>query len=70
VGEIVNLRRAKKQLARQQAAQAARENRALHGRSSAQKANDSWAAQRQRDELEGKRRDGKPVALPAPRSAD
>ena len=56
MGEIVNLQRAKKRLARGAAKQAAAENRAKHGRTAAQKSNDARAEHRRRDALDGKRR--------------
>ncbi len=56
MGEIVNLQRAKKRLAREAAIQAAAENRTRHGRTTAQKANNARAEQRRRDALDGKRR--------------
>jgi len=43
VGEIVNLRRTKKTLQRQQAADAAKQNRVRYGRTAAEKANDKRA---------------------------
>ena len=46
MGEIVNLRRVKKSLARDAAAETARENRVRHGRTKAEKANDTRAAAR------------------------
>lgn len=55
MGEIVNLQRAKKQLARQAAKRAAKQNRARHGRTAAQKTNDARAEQRRRNALDGKR---------------
>lgn len=55
MGEIVNLKRAKKQRQRQEAARLARENRVRHGRTAAQKENDRRDEQRRRDALEGRR---------------
>ncbi len=57
MGEIVNLRTAKKQRVRADAAKAARENRIRHGRTAAQKRDDQRAEQRRRDALDGKRTD-------------
>ena len=57
MGEIVNLRRVKKQLARADAAQAAAENRIRHGRTTAQKRDEQRAEQRRRDALDGKHTD-------------
>ena len=55
MGEIVNLRRVKKQ--RERAAQAAEaaENRVRHGRTGAQKANDRREAERRQALLDGAR---------------
>ena len=53
MGEIVNLRQAKKQLARQASKQHAVESRARHGRTATEKANERKAEQRRRDALEG-----------------
>ncbi len=46
MGEIVNLRRVKKQLARDEAAQAADANRARHGRTKAEKRTQTLEAER------------------------
>jgi hypothetical protein len=56
VGEIVNLRRTKKTLQRQQAADAAKQNRVRHGRTAAEKANDKRAEQRRQALLDASRR--------------
>ena len=56
MGEIVNLRRVKKQRARQDAENAAQENRTRHGRSGTQKKNDAREAERRHALLDGKRR--------------
>ena len=56
VGEIVNLRRTKKTLQRQQAADAAKQNRVRHGRTAAEKANDKRAEQRRPALLDASRR--------------
>ena len=53
--EIVNLKRAKKQREREEAARLARENRVRHGRTGAAKENDRREEQRRRDALDGKR---------------
>jgi len=55
MGEIVNLKRAKKQREREAAARLARENRVRHGRTGAAKENDRREEQRRRDALDGKR---------------
>jgi hypothetical protein len=55
MGEIVNLKGARKQRARQEAARLARENRVRHGRTGAQKENDRREEQQRRDALDGKR---------------
>ena len=57
MGEIVNLRRVKKQRARDGAAQAAAENRIRHGRTGAEKAADRMEQGRARRALDGARRD-------------
>lgn len=54
MNEIVNLRRVKKQRARAEQAQAAKENRIRHGRDAAQKANDAREAARRAAALDGK----------------
>jgi len=56
VGEIVNLRRTKKTLQRQQAADAAKQNRVRHGRTAAERANDKRAEQRRQALLDASRR--------------
>ena len=58
MGEIVNLRRVKKQRTRAEQAQEAKENRVRHGRTAAQKANDARAEQRRQEFLDGKRGEG------------
>jgi hypothetical protein len=55
MGQIVNLQRAKKRLLRDVDKLAAAENRARHGRTAVQKANDARAEQRRRDALDGKK---------------
>lgn len=60
MAEIVNLRRVKKQQARQDAAQQAAENRVRHGRTKAERAHDATAAaerERDRKRLDGLRRE-------------
>jgi Domain of unknown function (DUF4169) len=56
MGEIVNLRRAKKQRARDEAAVAAKQNRVRHGRTKVEKANDKRAEQRRAALLDASRR--------------
>ena len=56
MGEIVNLRRAKKQRVRDADAEAAKQNRVRHGRTKAAKENDSRAMQRQKALLDASRR--------------
>jgi hypothetical protein len=56
MGEIVNLRRAKKQRARDEAAVAAKQNRVRHGRTTAEKANDKREEQRRAALLDASRR--------------
>jgi len=60
MGDVVNLRRAKKAKQRAAAAEAAKENRVRHGRTAAEKANDERARRRQLGAAEGARLDGKP----------
>jgi len=60
MGEIVNLRSVKKARARDDAKQAAKENRARHGRTGAEKANDRRAAERAEAAVENARRDNAP----------
>ncbi|MSO90562.1 MAG: DUF4169 family protein [Acetobacteraceae bacterium] len=55
MGEIVNLRRAKKQRTRAEENQTARENRIRHARTAAQKANDVRAEVRRQAVLDGKK---------------
>ncbi|HEY2133029.1 MAG TPA: DUF4169 family protein [Acetobacteraceae bacterium] len=57
MGEIVNLRQARKRRARDEAAATAQENRTRHGRSPAQKAADAREEERRRALLDGVRRD-------------
>lgn len=57
MGEIVNLRRVKRQRARAEAAAEAAENRARHGRTGAQKAAERDSAARARASLDAKRLD-------------
>lgn len=57
MGEIVNLRQVKKQRARAEATQAARENRIRHGRTAAGKAEDARARDRRETTLDGKKKD-------------
>jgi hypothetical protein len=56
MGEIVNLRRAKKRLARTQDAREAKENRVRFGRTGAQKLNDQRAEDVRAALLDGSRR--------------
>ena len=59
MAEIVNLRRAKKQQARQNVAQQAAENRIRHGRTKAERAHDTTAEaerERERKRLDGLKR--------------
>lgn len=56
MGEIVNLRRVKKQLARAEAGQAAKENRIRHGRTGTEKANDAREAARRQAALDNKKK--------------
>jgi len=55
MGEIVNLRRVKKLRARDDAAQAAKENRIRHGRTAAEKANDAREAAHRAAALDDKK---------------
>ncbi len=55
MGEIVNLRRAKKQRTRAEENQTARENRIRHARTAAQKANDVRAEVLRQAVLDGKK---------------
>ncbi len=57
MAEIINLRTARKAKARAQAAATAGQNRALHGRTLAQKAADRADAERARRTLDGAKRD-------------
>lgn len=56
MAEIINLRRARKKKAREDAAKIAAENRARHGRSKAERARDAAEAARAERSLEGHRR--------------
>ena len=58
--EIVNLRKARKAKARADKERQAAENRAVHGRSKAEKERSSLDKARVRRELDGARREGKP----------
>ena len=55
MGEIVNLRMARKRKARAQDAKVAEQNRLLHGRSRAEKQADSITKQREATRLDGHR---------------
>lgn len=57
MAEIINLRRARKARARDQAATEAATNRARHGRTKAETARDDLAEARARRHLDGHRRD-------------
>ena len=57
MGGIVNLNRARKAKARAEAEAAAAANRAKHGRTAAERANDAWAESRRRALLDGAKRD-------------
>lgn len=57
MGEVVNLRRAHKAKARDQAEAQAAANRAAHGRTRAQKQADRAEAERRARDLNGARRD-------------
>ena len=57
MAEIINLRRVKKQQARQEAAQQAVENRIRHGRTKAERVNDEAERDRERKRLDGVKRD-------------
>lgn len=59
-GEIVNLNRARKARARAEDAARAAENRALFGRTKAEKIRDSDKAERLKSHLDGHRRDPGP----------
>jgi hypothetical protein len=58
MGEIVNLRRMKKQRERDDAAALAKQNRVRHGRTKAEKANDQRAEERRQALLDASRRRG------------
>ncbi|MGH7155472.1 MAG: DUF4169 family protein [Acetobacteraceae bacterium] len=60
MGEIVNLRRAKKARTQAKTEQAARENRVRHGRTGAEKSNDARAVERAERQADGARRDVEP----------
>ena len=57
MGEIVNLRRVKKQRERVEAAAEAKQNRVRHGRTKAEKANDQRQEERRKALLDAVRRD-------------
>ena len=57
MGEIVNLNKARKALLRQQAVATAAANRAKHGRTRAEKANDARAEARAKALLDGAKKD-------------
>ena len=57
MGEIVNLRRAKKQRAKADQAQLAKENRIRHGRTAAAKTNATLEQARHQAKLDGERRE-------------
>jgi hypothetical protein len=56
MGEIVNLKQVKKRQAREQASAEAAANRAKHGRTAAEKANDQRAEARRQALLDGAKR--------------
>lgn len=56
MADIINLRHARKQKARQEKERAASHNRALHGRSKAEKERDRLAADKAEKFVEGHRR--------------
>ncbi len=62
MGEIVNLRQARKRRANAQAEHVAAENRARHGRTAAQKQADRQVAQRLKATLDGARTESPPKA--------
>ncbi|TDH58297.1 DUF4169 family protein [Dankookia rubra] len=71
MGEIVNLNRVRKARAKAAAAATAAANRAKHGRSGAEQANDRRAEARRQALLDGARQDAAPAgplpgALPGP----
>lgn len=57
MAEIVNLNKARKARAKDAAEAEAAANRAKHGRSKAEKANDRWAEARRRALLDGAKRE-------------
>jgi hypothetical protein len=57
MAEIVSLRQARKQKARANKERLAEQNRALHGRSKAEKVRDTEAAKKTQNFLEGHRRE-------------
>jgi hypothetical protein len=57
MAEIVSLRQARKQKARADKERVAEQNRAVHGRSKAEKARDAEAAKKSQSFLEGHRRE-------------
>lgn len=58
MGEVINLRQARKRLARQSAEDKAAENRARHGLTKAEKIHQRDEARRQAGHLDGARREG------------
>lgn len=56
MAEIVNLRAARKRLARDAAARTAAQNRALHGRTKAEKLRDRQVSEKAASHIEGHRR--------------
>jgi hypothetical protein len=59
MGDVVNLRRARKARLRANAAQTAAENRVLHGRTRTEREVEASAAERQTLRHEGHKREGK-----------
>jgi hypothetical protein len=57
MAEIVNLRQARKQKLRAEKERVAERNRAIHGRSKAEKARDAEAAKKSQSFIEGHRRE-------------
>jgi hypothetical protein len=57
MAEIVSLRQVRKQKARADKERTAEQNRALHGRSKAEKARDAEVARKSQDFVEGHRRE-------------
>ena len=60
MGDVVNLNRARKARAKAEAGAKAAVNRAKHGRTAAERGNDSRAEARRRALLDGAKRDGAP----------